>query len=347
MAGHLNSDEAPKSTEDGVKRLPYAARAAMCFMRVDDMGDDVALYRQLYDQLCDVLGADSRVETLEAPTQDTHTFYRPALSRGGIDPSTYTHAFYFKKPMILEVRAPRGVQPTFKDSDEIPADRYWAAWDGIALVVLWRMEYFGKSQRDRGDLDAYDILVSLSPSGGLIVQSILEDAAKKCGCEFSITPCSPDCDYRFVHTGLLVETVTAADPPIFEPDDTFARVRLPVLNDSPESAVKSLHGMLAPATYSFAQMRSEGRTAVAAAQLAHTDLQELLEVNWLFEVNRDGVSARLQSAFSGRLRCVRGAVWPGCRRYGRACAGSRGCGSRMPGGLRAWRAGSGSRRWRS
>ncbi len=33
-------------------------------------------------------------------------------------------------------------------------------------------------------------------------------------------------------------------------------------------------------------------------------------------------------------------------RRGRACAGLRGCGSRMPGGLRAWRAGSGFRRWR-
>ncbi len=67
----------------------------------------------------------------------------------------------------------------------------------------------------------------------------------------------------------------------------------------------------------------------------------------LFEVNRDGVSARLQSAFSGWLRCVRDGVGCGCRRCGRACAGSRGCGSRRPGGLRAWRAGSGSRRWRS
>ena len=67
----------------------------------------------------------------------------------------------------------------------------------------------------------------------------------------------------------------------------------------------------------------------------------------LFEVNRDGVSVRLLSAFSGRWRCVRDAAGPGCRRCGRACGGSRGCEIRMPGGLRAWRAGSGFRRWRS
>ena len=67
----------------------------------------------------------------------------------------------------------------------------------------------------------------------------------------------------------------------------------------------------------------------------------------LFEVNRDGVSGRLPGVFSWRLRCVMGVLCRGCRRCGRACADLPGYGIRMPGGLRAWRAGSGSRRWRS
>jgi len=73
----------------------------------------------------------------------------------------------------------------------------------------------------------------------------------------------------------------------------------------------------------------------------------LIREYWLFELNRDGVSGWLPGVFSWRLRCVMGAVCHGCRRCGRACAGSRGCGNRRRGALRAWRAGSGSRRWRS
>ena len=64
----------------------------------------------------------------------------------------------------------------------------------------------------------------------------------------------------------------------------------------------------------------------------------------LFEVNRDRIVFWLPSVSSWRWRCVSAAACPGCRRCGRACAGWPGCGTRMPGGLPAWRAGSGSRR---
>jgi hypothetical protein len=70
-------------------------------------------------------------------------------------------------------------------------------------------------------------------------------------------------------------------------------------------------------------------------------------VNGLFEVNRDGVSVRLPYVFCCWLRCVICAGGRGCRRCGPVCAGLPGCGTRMPGGLRVWRAGSGSRRRRS
>jgi hypothetical protein len=66
----------------------------------------------------------------------------------------------------------------------------------------------------------------------------------------------------------------------------------------------------------------------------------------LFELNRDGVSGRLPGVFSWWLRWVMGVLCRGCRRCGRACADLPGYGIRMPGGLRAWRAGSGFRKWR-
>jgi hypothetical protein len=70
-------------------------------------------------------------------------------------------------------------------------------------------------------------------------------------------------------------------------------------------------------------------------------------VNRLFEVNRDGVLVRLPGVFSCWLRCVICVGGRGCRRCGRARAGSPGSGTRRRGGPRAWRAGSGSRRQRS
>ena len=70
-------------------------------------------------------------------------------------------------------------------------------------------------------------------------------------------------------------------------------------------------------------------------------------VKGLFEVNRDGVLVRLPGVVSCWLRCVICVGGRGCRRCGRACAGSPGSGTRMPGGPRVWRAGSGFRRRRS
>jgi len=93
------------------------------------------------------------------------------------------------------------------------------------------------------------------------------------------------------------------------------------------------------------QVTPAGAIAQARHELAGQFLQDLR--NRLFEVNRDGVSDWLPDVFSWRLRCVMGVLCPGCRQCGRACADLPGYGIRMPGGLRAWRAGSGSRRSRS
>ena len=102
-------------------------------------------------------------------------------------------------------------------------------------------------------------------------------------------------------------------------------------------ALKQIAPLIAPWAAAIA---AHGR----AAGHVHADetswqVFEDIEDKGLFELNRDGVSGRLPDVFSWRLRCVMGAVCRVCRRCGRACAGLPGCGSRMPGGLRVWRAG--------
>ena len=86
------------------------------------------------------------------------------------------------------------------------------------------------------------------------------------------------------------------------------------------------------------------------ANMAATTLSMKAHLAWsvgdsgLFEVSRDRVVVWLPGVSSWRWRCVSVAVCLGCTRCGRACAGWPGCGIRMPCGLRAWRAGSGSRK---
>ena len=147
--------------------LPYAARVGISFMEVNAEGDDFALY----DKLSSALQNDSRIEWTKAPSQEEHAFDRPSFAsadldgdneeKGAPDPATHVHAFGFREPILFEVRVPRRLQPHFDDFDHIPASSYWAAWDGIALVVLWQLEDFqasGQSSRELGIDEVLDAL---------------------------------------------------------------------------------------------------------------------------------------------------------------------------------------------
>jgi hypothetical protein len=268
-------------------KLPYAARVGISFIEVDADGDD----GELYGLLCTTLRADSRIEWITSPTQDKNAFERPSFASfdtdesGGNDtpdPATHVHAFHFQEPITFEVNVPRRVQPHFEDFDGIPASRYWAAWDGIALVVLWQLEDFQASGSPSHELSIDDVFNSVTPSGGLIVQKVLEDAAKSCGFTLTSTPCSPNCSYTFAHTSLSVETVGYDEEAMFEEDEdeSFARVSLPVMEDSPTAAVDELYRKLALITRIFAEMRSEGRTAIAAGSSGRYDLRTLLNLNY-------------------------------------------------------------------
>ncbi len=303
MADHVHPGQTEQIVKDAPRSNLYAARTAICFMNVNDDRGDETVYRKL----CNALEADSRVETINAPTQDPSAFDRPSFALFGPyedhefsskedrppDPSTHTHGFSFSDPIVFEAHAPRRVQPTFDDFDRIPADSYWAAWDGIALVVIWKLEDIWKTNGDFDQLDIDKVSYNLTPSGGLLVQTVLKDAAEKCGYELTTTPCSPNCGYTFAHTGLFVRTVDYehyGQNAIFEKksEESFARVCLPVIDDSPADAAEELQREVGFITRIFAEMRSEGRTAVAAGRLIQYDVRKLLRLNY----QRADISAR-------------------------------------------------------
>ena len=140
-----------------------------------------------------------------------------------------------------------------------------------------------------------------------------------------------------------------------EPHVGYRRVGALALASSPEDREKTRHMLLARRA-STPEIGEVQNVSGAEAQRLFPPLRAdttavyisgAARVNGLFEVNRDGVSVRLPRVFCCWLRCVICAGGRGCRRCGPACAGLPGCGTRMPGGLRVWRAGSGFRRRRS
>jgi hypothetical protein len=272
--------------EDG--DIPYFGRAAICFMTVAEVGDDAALYERLMNTFKD----DSRVESVQGPEPDNQTFFRPAISSFGSfkddtsvradeapDPYSHLHAFNFRWPMLLHVRSPRRLQPQYSTFKEIPAESYWAAWDGITLVVLW------ESEEDLKDIDwdeagLADVYKVLSPSGGLLVQEILKDAVEKCGYEFRTVPCSPVCDYSFAHSDLVVHTIGEDQETRFH-DDERGLVRVDLGSDHElRRAVVELDLALGFLGGIFARMRSEGATMESAAWRAQADVTKLLQLDY-------------------------------------------------------------------
>jgi hypothetical protein len=273
---------------DTPEPAPYFARTAICFMRVDDEGDDDALYQRLTRALKD----DPRVETIDAPDQNEHSLSRPILSSFGSfasddsvdldeapDPFSHLHAFSFRNPIVLQVRSPRRLQQNYQSFNYIPADRYWAAWDGLTLVVLWELEDRGDSRES--ELTSQDLRRATSPSAGLLVQDILKDAVDKCDEQFRTVPCSPNCNYPFSHADLVVKTIGESENTLFHDPTAGYKVGVDLAADhSPIEAVEALHRSLAFASKTFARMRSDGQTMEAASWQAHSDVSRLLEINY-------------------------------------------------------------------
>lgn len=270
------------------RRQPYVGRAAICFMAVGPKGNDA----ELYNRLIRILKDDSRVENVEAASAGSQAFRRPVLTSFGSfvddesvdedeapDPFSHLHAFRFSRPIVLQVRSPRRLQRKFGPFQTIPADRYWAAWDGLTLVVLWKVEEPEAESSDE-ELDEFDFIDSLSPSGGLLVQDILNEAAEKCETDFHVVACSSECDYTFAHSTLLVKTIGNDGETHFDDEeDGVVHVDL-AAEHTPASAVEELHDVIEFSVRAFANLRSDVKTMAEAADLAREDVTELLHLNY-------------------------------------------------------------------
>jgi hypothetical protein len=106
-----------------------------------------------------------------------------------INGSDYFINMMFWHPFAFEVLVPKKNQPIINGNDDVPTDHYWAAWDGVTLVVIWKGD---KSKR-------YPPI-----SGGHVVEEILRAATQSIGADLVVQPCDLGCSSMFVHRCLLI-----------------------------------------------------------------------------------------------------------------------------------------------
>jgi hypothetical protein len=265
------------------KPIPYFGRAAVCFLAVGPDGDD----QQLYEDLVNTLKADPRVETVDSPAASRQEFSRPTLTSFGSftddesvdegeapDPFSHLHFFTFGRPILLEIRSPKRLQRQYAGFKQIPTDKYWAAWDGITLVVVWEIErVHGRA------IDENDFFRALSPSAGLLVQDVLKEAAEKAGTEFRTIACSPNCDYTFSHSNLVLNTVGEDEETVFSAEEGVIEVDLGS-EHAPGVAARELYQAVSFVGRAFARVRSDSRTMQSAAWHTHIDVAKLLQLDY-------------------------------------------------------------------
>jgi hypothetical protein len=153
----------------------------------------------------------------------------------------------------------------------------------LTLVVLWELE--DQKVGDGEKLTSQELRRALSRPAGLLVQDIINDAVEKCGDEFRTVACSPNCDYPFSHSDLVIKTVSEGEVTKFHDPvvDYMIGVDLAAPHD-PDRAVRVLHRSIGFVSWQFARMRSDGQTMEAASWQAHLDVTRLLELNYVWAV---------------------------------------------------------------
>jgi hypothetical protein len=278
--------EASEAIESEGDDLPYVGRVAICFLTVSH---DVSP-KKAFGDITRELKNDPRVASIDVPSvTDPDSLLPFSVSTFDSDaeddemtpdPYSHFHTFTFRSPITMHIRAPRRLQQTYSRFSDIPAEEYWVAWDGMALSVIWVPE---KAAGKTGDtVTVGDLVDALSPSGGLVVQQILKEAASKCDYDFHTVECSPNCDYTFLHADLVLQTVGPEQVTSFqEPDErtSLTSVDLGVEHD-PYAALAELHSEIQFSARMFTLMRCANDAMIEIARFAHRNNARLLRLNY-------------------------------------------------------------------
>ena len=130
--------------------------------------------------------------------------------------------------------------------DDIPAEKYFVAWDGVTAFVLW------EQPND-----------SFPAAGGHVVTDILSSVLASTQAELYVQACRPECDNIFFHTDLHVyatDNETPGQSPLVRPrpDGNGADISVPRGPDNFD-VLTWLHIYLGLAAYRFGKLKNMGR----------------------------------------------------------------------------------------
>jgi hypothetical protein len=175
----------------------YVCRMALTAVRVpsdvefDHVGPEASAFAaEVESKFRAALAADPRVSELidsnasfEVDNARTRTLYQiDAEASNVLDSVGAFQGLTLNSVIVFRVRVPKKNQPKYRSMDDVPADDYLAAWDGLSLAVQWNQTHPGATG-----------------SGGHVVLEILEQAGEKAEFPVSILTCTPSCLHRFLH----------------------------------------------------------------------------------------------------------------------------------------------------
>lgn len=231
----------------------------------------------VYRKLEEAIRADSRVTELPVPefravwTRTWTSF--PAGDRSApealLSGSDHFHPLEITDPIAFEVHVPTKNQPVILEADDVPTDTYWAVWDGITLVVLWKRE--ATSRRP-------------PRSAGHVVEDIIRQAASSIGARMVVQACSAGCTNMFAHRSLRIDQFgsLAGGKASIRYDGSHSRIVGIHLHfdGAPLDVAKAIYSRIENPCTAFARFKNTSRRIIDIETLLRNLVDELLVIDF-------------------------------------------------------------------
>jgi hypothetical protein len=191
MEGRASVAQLPASDEGDTRLF----RMGTFFWSVHPDTDPDEAGEKLVKDVVSQLTSDSRVTYVVPPDFEhgfcsSQTFYPSAVEnfQAMMFGSDALEALEVTPPIMFRIQVPIKNQPLREGRyADIPSDSYWAAWNGITLVVMWSQ---------------YDDEIPMS--GGHVVIDVLRDAVAASGAKLVNQACSSGCSFKFIHSTMVI-----------------------------------------------------------------------------------------------------------------------------------------------
>lgn len=242
-----------------------------------DQGHSKKSPTRVHNDLMESLKSDSRVVNVigadPRPAWSAVWTAFPEDRRGDADDllsgKDHFHPLELSDSITFEAYVPIKNQPKFGEIDDISTDRYWASWDGITLVVIWKRE--GDSRIP-------------ARSAGHVIEDVLRTAAERTGGRLVVQACSTGCTNMFAHRDLRITqwNLDEGEKKRLVFDGVQSRlVDLRIHTDgTPLQLSAEIHSQIEQPSAHFAKFKNLSRRIVDIEHLARDLVDELLLLDY-------------------------------------------------------------------